>query len=164
MQLYFEEGGNIGDHAVLVEAARASGMDASVVEALLATDKDRDTVLAEIETAQRMGVTGVPCFLLEGRYAVMGAQDTTSLPTPSARSPARRHAGSWTPRARACVLRGSLRSHLRMREVGAGRAYARSVCAKSSPLNNSPPPSRLAQAYERQSARLRRAGCPLPLP
>lgn len=79
MHLYFEEGTNIGDHAVLVEAARASGMDAAVVEALLATDKDRDTVLAEIETARRMGVTGVPCFLLEGRYAVMGAQDAAVL-------------------------------------------------------------------------------------
>lgn len=79
MHLHFEEGVNVGDHAVLVEAARASGMDASIVEALLPTDKDRDTVLSEIETAQRMGVTGVPCFLLEGRYAVMGAQDTAVL-------------------------------------------------------------------------------------
>jgi predicted DsbA family dithiol-disulfide isomerase len=26
-----------------------------------------------------MGVTGVPCFLLERRYAVMGAQDTDTL-------------------------------------------------------------------------------------
>ena len=26
-----------------------------------------------------MGVTGVPCFLFEGKYAVMGAQDTSTL-------------------------------------------------------------------------------------
>ena len=33
----------------------------------------------EIAQAQQMGVTGVPCFLIEGRYAVMGAQDADVL-------------------------------------------------------------------------------------
>lgn len=78
-QLYFEEGQNIGDHAVLVEAAREAGMDAPVVEAMLATDADRDAVANEAGTASRMGITGVPCFLLEGKYAVMGAQDSDTL-------------------------------------------------------------------------------------
>lgn len=78
-QMNFEEGRNIGDPAVLAEAARESGMDASVVEALLPTDADLDAVRNEVATAQRMGVSGVPCFLLEGKYAVMGAQDTAVL-------------------------------------------------------------------------------------
>ena len=26
-----------------------------------------------------MGITGVPCFLLEGKYAVMGAQEAATL-------------------------------------------------------------------------------------
>ena len=78
-QLNFEEGANIGDHAVLVEAAREAGMDAAVVETLLATDADVEAVQAEIATAGRMGITGVPCFLLEQRYAVMGAQDSAVL-------------------------------------------------------------------------------------
>ncbi|MET0574482.1 MAG: DsbA family oxidoreductase [Mesorhizobium sp.] len=78
-QLNFEEGANIGDHAVLVEAAREAGMDAAVVETLLPTEADRDTVMGEIGTAARMGITGVPCFLLQGKYAVMGAQDTATL-------------------------------------------------------------------------------------
>lgn len=78
-QLYFEEGQNIGDHAVLVEAARQAGMDAPVVAAMLATDADRDAVATEAGTASRMGITGVPCFLFEGKYAVMGAQDSDTL-------------------------------------------------------------------------------------
>ncbi|MDW6023036.1 DsbA family protein [Mesorhizobium sp. BAC0120] len=78
-KLNFEEGRNIGDHAVLIEAAREAGMDAAVVETLLPTDADVDNVRNEIATAQRMGITGVPCFLLEGRYAVMGAQDSATL-------------------------------------------------------------------------------------
>jgi predicted DsbA family dithiol-disulfide isomerase len=78
-QLNFEEGANIGDPAVLIEAARESGMDVAVVETLLPTDADRDAVASEIATASRMGITGVPCFLLEGKYAVMGAQDAETL-------------------------------------------------------------------------------------
>jgi predicted DsbA family dithiol-disulfide isomerase len=77
--LYFEEGKNVGNHAVLVEAAREAGMDAPVVEALLPTDTDRDAVATEAATASRMGISGVPCFLLEGKYAVMGAQESDAL-------------------------------------------------------------------------------------
>ncbi|UCI33538.1 DsbA family oxidoreductase [Mesorhizobium sp. B4-1-4] len=78
-QLNFEEGVNIGDHAVLIEAACEAGMDASVVATLLPTDADVEAVRTEIATASRMGITGVPCFLLEGKYAVMGAQDVDTL-------------------------------------------------------------------------------------
>jgi predicted DsbA family dithiol-disulfide isomerase len=78
-QLFFEEGQNIGDHKVLVEAARDSGMDVAVVETLLPTEADKEAVQNEIATAGRMGIRGVPCFLLEGRYAVMGAQDPEVL-------------------------------------------------------------------------------------
>ncbi len=78
-KLYFEEGADIGDHAVLAKAAGDAGMDAAVVEALLASDADRDAVANEAATASRMGVTGVPCFLFEGKSAVMGAQDTSTL-------------------------------------------------------------------------------------
>ncbi|ADV12994.1 MULTISPECIES: DsbA family oxidoreductase [Mesorhizobium] len=78
-QLNFEEGANIGDHAVLVEAAREAGMDASVVASLLPTEADVEAVRTEIATASRMGISGVPCFLLEDKYAVMGAQDADTL-------------------------------------------------------------------------------------
>jgi len=76
---YFEEGRDIGDHAVLTEAARTSGMDSAVVETLLASNADTDEVQAEIDTAAQMGVRGVPCYLVEGRYAIMGAQEPAVL-------------------------------------------------------------------------------------
>ncbi len=78
-QLYFEEGADVGDHAVLAAAAREAGMDAAVVETLLPTEADVEAVRNEIATASRMGITGVPCFLIEGKYAVMGAQETDVL-------------------------------------------------------------------------------------
>jgi predicted DsbA family dithiol-disulfide isomerase len=76
---YFEHGQNIGDHSVLADAARKAGMAATVVESLLASDADREAVAEEARTASRMGVTGVPCFLFEGKYAVMGAQEVSTL-------------------------------------------------------------------------------------
>jgi predicted DsbA family dithiol-disulfide isomerase len=76
---YFERGENIGDRAVLVDVARGAGMEGAVVESLLAGDADSEAVANEAATASRMGVTGVPCFLFEGKYAVMGAQDVSTL-------------------------------------------------------------------------------------
>ncbi len=76
---YFERGENIGDRAVLVEVARRAGMEGAVVESLLAGDADNEAVANEAATASRMGVTGVPCFLFEGKYAVMGAQEVSTL-------------------------------------------------------------------------------------
>lgn len=76
---FFEEGHDIGRADVLVGLAGEAGLDGTVVETLLATDADKDAVRAEIETARRMGITGVPCFLLESRYAVVGAQDSAAL-------------------------------------------------------------------------------------
>lgn len=96
-ELYFEEGQNVSDHAVLVAAASEAGMDAAVVEALLKTDSDREAVREEIETARRMGITGVPCFLIEGKYAVVGAQDPAVLADALAKVAAAKARGELEP-------------------------------------------------------------------
>lgn len=70
----FEEGRNIGDHAVLIDIAEKAGMDAQVVARLLASEADKDTVIAEIDAAQQMGVAGVPFFIIDQKYAISGAQ------------------------------------------------------------------------------------------
>lgn len=71
---YFEEGRNLGDHAVLPDLAEGSGLDRQVTASLLASDADKDEVLGEIEAARQMGVNGVPFFIFDGQYAVSGAQ------------------------------------------------------------------------------------------
>ncbi len=71
---YFSDGLDIGDHAILSRLAGETGLDESVVASRLATDEDRETVAGEIAEAYRIGVTGVPCFVIASRYAVMGAQ------------------------------------------------------------------------------------------
>ncbi len=72
--LYFLEGGDLTDKEVLADNAEKAGMEREVVETLLAGDADKDEVAQEIATAAQMGVTGVPCFIIDGKYAVMGAQ------------------------------------------------------------------------------------------
>ncbi|HEV7305155.1 DsbA family protein [Ensifer sp.] len=75
----FEEGRNVGDHVVLLDIAEAAGLDRPVIATLLASDADKDAVNEEVEMARDMGVTGVPCFIIEGQYAVMGAQSVEVL-------------------------------------------------------------------------------------
>lgn len=76
---YFEEGKNIGDDQVLLEAAGKAGLEPEIVERLLSGDADRDSVSAEIDQARQMGVTGVPCFIIDMKYAVVGAQPAEAL-------------------------------------------------------------------------------------
>lgn len=71
---YFAEGEDISDPAVLTAAAAAAGLEPAPVARLLAGDADRAEVEAEIAEAGRMGVTGVPTFIVGARYAVSGAQ------------------------------------------------------------------------------------------
>lgn len=76
---YFMEGGDIGDRGVLVDVAGACGMDRALVEELLEKDADRDLVMAEESTARRMGISGVPCFIVDRKFAVSGAQDASVI-------------------------------------------------------------------------------------
>ncbi len=73
-EMYFIEGKDIGDHAVLGEAAQDAGMDGEKVKELLDSDSDYDTIEQSIASAQKMGVQGVPCFIFDDKYAVSGAQ------------------------------------------------------------------------------------------
>ena len=76
---YFVEGEDLTDNATLAAIAGDCGMDAALVSHLLETDTDMAETRAEIETAQQIGVTGVPCFIVNGKYAVMGAQRSQDL-------------------------------------------------------------------------------------
>lgn len=76
---YFVEGRDIGAAAVLREAAEAAGLDGGEIEARLASDLDRQAIADEIAEATRIGVTGVPFFIFEGRYAVSGAHPPETL-------------------------------------------------------------------------------------
>lgn len=73
-RLYFAEGADISDHDVLIDAAEQVGMERAIVARLLSGEADLDLLREEEAAARRMGVNGVPCFIVGGRYVLQGAQ------------------------------------------------------------------------------------------
>ena len=78
-EAYFVEGRDIGDRVVLTEITAECGLDADLVERLLAEGADSEVVRQEVEQAQAMGVSGVPFFIFAGRLGVPGAQEPSAL-------------------------------------------------------------------------------------
>jgi predicted DsbA family dithiol-disulfide isomerase len=76
---YFTEGLDIGDSAVLADLGASVGLNHGAVAARLAGEDDRAAVGAEMAGAARAGVTGVPCFILDQRFGLMGAQPAETL-------------------------------------------------------------------------------------
>jgi predicted DsbA family dithiol-disulfide isomerase len=74
MELYFTEGADLTNRAVLVQAAADLGLDAEDVAEALASDQDVAEVEQEAQSAKEAGIEGVPMFIFGGRFAVSGAQ------------------------------------------------------------------------------------------
>ncbi len=74
MDLYFTEGADLTNRAVLLQAASDIGLDPDDVREALASDTDVESVTREAQSAKDAGIDGVPCFIFGGRYAVSGAQ------------------------------------------------------------------------------------------
>ena len=74
MDLYFTEGADLTNHAVLVQAAADVGLDADDIRDALASDQDVAEIEREALSAKEAGIEGVPCFIFGGKFAVSGAQ------------------------------------------------------------------------------------------
>ncbi len=72
---HFTDGRDIGDLTVLTGVAMACGLDGPAVRHFLAGEADIDAVHAENLRAHRLGINGVPCFVIGGRHAIAGAQE-----------------------------------------------------------------------------------------
>jgi predicted DsbA family dithiol-disulfide isomerase len=71
---YFEEALDIGSPEVLQRLAAEAGLDAGGVKQALSDASSLDAVVALEQQGRRMGIQGVPFFILLGKYAVSGAQ------------------------------------------------------------------------------------------
>ena len=71
---YFKEGRDIGEVEVLADLADTCGMDAALVQRLLATDEDLEGIREKDAGFRKMGVNSVPTFIIAGQHAVPGAQ------------------------------------------------------------------------------------------
>ena len=74
MRAYFTEGELTSDPEALVRLVTEAGLDADEARAVLASDRYADEVRADEHTAARLGIHGVPFFVLGRRYGVSGAQ------------------------------------------------------------------------------------------
>ena len=71
---YFRDGRDIGDRATLAALATDAGLDGALIARLLATDADRDDLIARDADARAKGVRAVPTFLVARHYVLSGAQ------------------------------------------------------------------------------------------
>jgi predicted DsbA family dithiol-disulfide isomerase len=74
LRAYFTEGEQVGDPEVLARLASEVGLDASQARRALDDGEYADDVRGDFESARAFGITGVPFFVFDRRFAVSGAQ------------------------------------------------------------------------------------------
>ena len=80
LDAYFTRGLDVADADVLATlAAEVIGCDTSVVSDVLSSDIGRGEVSEELAMAIGHGITGVPTYVIDGAWAIPGAQDTETF-------------------------------------------------------------------------------------
>lgn len=79
MRAYFTEGQAISEEATLRALAAEVGLSEADVEAALHEARYGELVRRDEQEAQRLGIRGVPFFVIGGRYGVSGAQPAQAL-------------------------------------------------------------------------------------
>lgn len=72
---YFLRGLDVGDRSILLEIGEDVGLDAELIDRYLSSTEDVEAVRNEDMHARQIGIEGVPCFIVNGRYALSGAQE-----------------------------------------------------------------------------------------
>ncbi len=78
-EAHFCEGLDIGDQGVLALIGGAIGLDVAATRRALASAQETEAVHADNLRAHRLGINGVPCFVVQGRHAIAGAQEPEVL-------------------------------------------------------------------------------------
>ncbi|MFI6447385.1 DsbA family oxidoreductase [Kitasatospora sp. NPDC050543] len=79
LRAHFSEGVDVADVERLTEIAVAAGLDEARVAAYLAGDEGAAEVRAQLAAARELGISAVPTFVFEGRWAVQGGQETATF-------------------------------------------------------------------------------------
>jgi predicted DsbA family dithiol-disulfide isomerase len=74
MRAYHSEGELISDHDTLVRLAVEAGLEAGEVRETLASDRFAAAVREDERTASALGISAVPCFVIDRRFGAPGAQ------------------------------------------------------------------------------------------
>ncbi len=79
LKAYFEEGELLSDAQTLSRLATEAGLNEREVADVIASDQFASEVRADEARAHELGISGVPCFVFDERYAVSGAQPAQLL-------------------------------------------------------------------------------------
>lgn len=78
---YFGHARNPSDPQVLRQAAQSVGLDGDTADEILASDRYTREVETEEAKYKEAGISGVPAFIINGRYLISGAQEPQTLIT-----------------------------------------------------------------------------------
>lgn len=76
---YFTEQKNVADNAVLLDAVESAGLDRVEAAAVLADGRHAGVVRGEENYWAEQNITGVPAFIINGKYMIPGAQDAETF-------------------------------------------------------------------------------------
>jgi predicted DsbA family dithiol-disulfide isomerase len=79
LEAYFVEGRHVGKAEELADLAADVGLDRDEAAAALADHRYLADVKADMAQAMAYGISGVPFYVVDGRYGVSGAQDATTF-------------------------------------------------------------------------------------
>jgi predicted DsbA family dithiol-disulfide isomerase len=79
MRAYFTESEPVGDPETLTRLAVDAGLDETDVKTVLTSGQYATDVIADEQQAAAYGISGVPFFVVDGRYGVSGAQSPDVL-------------------------------------------------------------------------------------
>ncbi|MGY1609844.1 DsbA family oxidoreductase [Geodermatophilus sp. SYSU D00700] len=102
LHAYFEQARPVFDVDSLAALAVETGLDEAEVRAALADHRYRPAVLEDARTAQALGATGVPFFVVDRRYGAAGAQPADLLLQLLERAWADAHPLTTVPAAEGC--------------------------------------------------------------
>jgi predicted DsbA family dithiol-disulfide isomerase len=75
----FTEGSPASDHSALRALATQVGLPEIEVDEVLTSDRYSDAVRADEAQARAYGISGVPFFVIDGRYGISGAQPADAV-------------------------------------------------------------------------------------
>ncbi|MFJ1708695.1 DsbA family oxidoreductase [Kitasatospora sp. NPDC088346] len=79
LKAHFSDGVDVGDRAELTELAVAAGLDRDRAAGYLAGEEGTAEVRARLAEARELGISAVPTFVFEGRWAVQGGQEADTF-------------------------------------------------------------------------------------
>ena len=75
LRAYFTDGLDIGDPDVLADCAAEVGFERAAVVDFLDSERGMSDVAAELQFAYENGITAVPTYVVDGKWAIPGAQE-----------------------------------------------------------------------------------------